>query len=143
MNWISVDDSLPDDEDPVLVYNGCIHLVQRLHYRGPWRIVCHSEDCEGSDVEGVTHWRHIPTPPEDPMNPIPDDAFENVSDTIPKIKALMDKLPPKIAHSAPLSAIIRHATQYQLPLEFLEYSFKAALECYKLIQSRKNAQPPQ
>ena len=58
MNWISVKERLPEDEEEVLVFaDGKIHL---MFYR---RVLAVFEEC--SDESNVTHWMPLPEPPKE------------------------------------------------------------------------------
>lgn len=68
--WISVNDTLPDFFDEVLVYNSCcddsgISIAWREPgNNGGW--VWNSRMVYPDDLVGVTHWMPLPKPPEVP-----------------------------------------------------------------------------
>lgn len=62
MNWISVNERLPDDDITVLIYmpgNKCGETVWiGYHDADEWY------EPEGLCVDEVTHWMELPEPPE-------------------------------------------------------------------------------
>ena len=76
--WISVGERLPDDVGSYLVYyhewsNGDFLpkyddyriRVMRFMNNGKWRMpVCSDKRCEADTNREVTHWQHLPQPPE-------------------------------------------------------------------------------
>ena len=76
--WISVEERLPDDVGSYLVYyhewsNGDFLpkyddyriRVMRFMNNGKWRMpVCTDKRCEADTNREVTHWQHLPQPPE-------------------------------------------------------------------------------
>ena len=76
--WISVKERLPDDVGSYLVYyhewsNGDFLpkyddyriRVMRFMNNGKWRMpVCTDKRCEADTNREVTHWQHLPQPPE-------------------------------------------------------------------------------
>ena len=76
--WISVKERLPDDVGSYLVYyhewsNGDFLpkyddyriRVMRFMNNGKWRMpVCTDKRCEADTNREVTHWQHLPQPPQ-------------------------------------------------------------------------------
>ena len=59
-DWISVDDSLPQDCESVLVYcrvGGARLVGSAFHYKGDFYI--------GRNCVDVTHWQPLPRPPKE------------------------------------------------------------------------------
>jgi len=67
MNWISVDEKLPEEFSQLLIaYNKKVYLA--TYYDEQWRYL---DDIGGyvfsideEDMQYVTHWIPLPTPPE-------------------------------------------------------------------------------
>ena len=61
MNWISVKERLPEDEERVLIFaDGEIHLMT---YNSYWHDFTSIEDC--FEETKVTHWMSLPEPPKE------------------------------------------------------------------------------
>ena len=62
MEWISVKDRMPRNENEVvLVTDGTYTYTARYLYDS-WHCVC--ECFDGSSIECVTHWMPLPKPPQ-------------------------------------------------------------------------------
>ena len=70
MNWISVNERLPEADTPVLAFNkGCIYSAILFAEVGVWYwgtcwgpVINDPRDYEGDDWE-FTHWMPLPEPP--------------------------------------------------------------------------------
>lgn len=60
MEWISVDDRLPEENQTVLVWAGGLGCSQIDFHSGKFYCEYFPENYE----ENITHWMPLPTPPE-------------------------------------------------------------------------------
>jgi hypothetical protein len=59
--WSSVDDELPDDGEAVLIYQEDADVWMGFLDGDVWRLIDGSR-CD--EHEPVTHWQHLPEPPQ-------------------------------------------------------------------------------
>ena len=68
MEWISVEERLPEENGHYLVYEVCAHggMVSLFEQHLNGRAIWYKYDSEYGDFEvtGVTHWMPLPPPPE-------------------------------------------------------------------------------
>jgi len=65
--WISVEDKMPDVDEPVLIYYEGLYVGCASHWKAKshfyWNFNC---DCySGSGPQCVTHWMPLPKPPKE------------------------------------------------------------------------------
>lgn len=61
IGWINVEDSLPEDGDEVLVFDGDFVVATYTPEHGWLDDAC--DICGPSKMLGITHWRRLPKPP--------------------------------------------------------------------------------
>lgn len=66
MEWISVDDQLPDRHDILMTYNNLV--LEGSYANGKFYEAtncCHIQPyCRCYEQEGITHWMPLPEPPK-------------------------------------------------------------------------------
>lgn len=61
MEWISVKDRLPDNNDEVLMFICGVHVLGYVDINGEWYNDVDEKEFSGS----VTHWMPLPDPPKE------------------------------------------------------------------------------
>lgn len=65
MNWISVEDELPEVYEPVLAAAGNHFAVVAIRDNFDW----YDSKFAGGKLSGITHWQHFPQPPSSSEKP--------------------------------------------------------------------------
>lgn len=91
MKWISVEDSLPNNETPVLIVQNGVIRIGELRWEHPtyddyfdaYRYWDDPED-DGQDWEwnSITYWQPLPSLPDEVQSTITQDLHNNTQDDI-------------------------------------------------------------